>query len=102
MQRPANGGVTVSKSYQMLCGSCSKRFTSKFARLLICVEVMIVDMSESPEDKNLSLYDIQGYFNSVLSKFINKILNAKCRSRICVSILFVYCADHIEYKSPDW
>jgi len=57
MQRPANGGVTVSKSYQMLCGSCSKRFT----------KVMIVDMSESPEDKNLSLYDIQGYFNSVLN-----------------------------------
>ena len=69
-----SNGVTISKSYTMLCGYCGKRFT----------KVMIVELTDTTEDRALTVFDVQLYFNSVLSKFF-------CS--------YIYLVDH-EYECP--
>jgi len=47
-------GVQVSKSYQMLCGNCGKRFA----------KIMILELTNAPAELDQSVFDIQAYFNS--------------------------------------
>lgn len=86
-------GIAVSKSYQMLCGGCFRQFT----------KVMVVEMSDTAEDRQVTLFDLQLYFNSTLSKLTLIDLCAKTTStsvpivdskvrlswtRICLSATF--------------
>jgi len=60
-------GVIISKCYNMLCGQCGKRFSSKKLALKL-LEIMIVEMTSSPADEFHTVFDTQGYFNSTQSK----------------------------------
>lgn len=52
---PKKAGIVVSKCYNMLCGSCGKRFT----------KIMLLELTGSAEDSAYNVFDIQSFFNSV-------------------------------------
>lgn len=67
-------GIVVSKCYNMLCGSCGKRFTSKLRpTIYLFVEIMLLELTGSAEDQAYNVFDAQSFFNSVQSK-LTKIL----------------------------
>lgn len=52
-------GIVISKCYKMLCGSCNKRFQSKFLVFSNpALEIMLLDMTTSIEDQTQSVFDI--------------------------------------------
>jgi hypothetical protein len=70
-------GIAISKCFNMLCGTCNKRFSSKhyiflcssFNKIIIA-EIMLFELNPQGDEREQSVFEIQAYFNSVQSKFL--------------------------------
>lgn len=87
-------GIVISKCFHMLCGACGKRFSSKFMPLYL--EIMLLELTGSNEDRDQSVFDTQAYFNSVQSKRV-----FLCRPRVRMSFLFFACANYFKRIAAD-